>query len=123
MPLVLPPVPIGTGNAHGELEHLQFNPGRRKPPCSALHVATASGAEHFLKAVVSCHAPQEAAVPGGPIGVCYAACSHGVVFVWWGMRGKLSLFLLKGQCDGTEDCHVVLGSNLALVCIYTKKFF
>lgn len=29
---------------------------------------------------------------------------------------------MKGQCDGTQDCHVVLGSNLVLVCIYTQKY-
>lgn len=44
-------------------------------------MATASGTEQFLKAVVSCHAPEEAAVPGDAIGVCCAACSHSVVGV------------------------------------------
>lgn len=94
VPLVLPPVPVGAGN---DTLHVvrrstwKSNQGREKPRCSAVHVATASGTEHFLKAVVSCYAPEEAAVPGGAIGVCCAACCHGVVFVWWRTRGKLSL--------------------------------
>lgn len=63
MPLVLAPLPVSAaGHALRVVSWSTWKStqGKEKLHCSALHVAMASGTEHFPKAVANCCAPEEA---------------------------------------------------------------